>query len=73
MSGRVDIMLSHDWPRGIEHHGNTHQLLQWKPHFRQDVRKLSCMYIMLAVFVHVCYNDQISSDFLRWVTISVAT
>ncbi|XP_064387809.1 uncharacterized protein LOC135335991 [Halichondria panicea] len=37
VSGKVDIMLSHDWPRGIEHHGNTHQLLQWKPHFRQDV------------------------------------
>ncbi|KAJ3189445.1 hypothetical protein HDU85_003075 [Gaertneriomyces sp. JEL0708] len=27
----VDVMLSHDWPRGIAFSGNTRQLLQMKP------------------------------------------
>ena len=30
---RVDIMLSHDWPLGIEQHGNTQELLRKKPYF----------------------------------------
>ncbi|KAL3912022.1 MAG: hypothetical protein SGILL_007050, partial [Bacillariaceae sp.] len=33
----VDIMLSHDWPLGIEQHGNTNDLLRRKPYFRQEV------------------------------------
>jgi len=32
----VDVMLSHDWPRGIYHHGNLPQLLRTKPYFRQE-------------------------------------
>ncbi|KAJ3050680.1 lariat debranching enzyme, partial [Rhizophlyctis rosea] len=27
----IDIMLSHDWPRGIYFHGNTRRLIQMKP------------------------------------------
>ncbi|AAS51280.1 ACR053Wp [Eremothecium gossypii ATCC 10895] len=34
---RLDVMMSHDWPRGIEQYGNCAQLLRWKPHFRSDV------------------------------------
>ncbi|ODQ52076.1 DBR1-domain-containing protein [Saitoella complicata NRRL Y-17804] len=34
----IDVMLSHDWPRGIYHHGNTHSLLQRKPFFRREVQ-----------------------------------
>jgi len=26
-------MLSHDWPQGIENHGNLKQLLKYKPFF----------------------------------------
>mmetsp|Transcript_13625 Transcript_13625/g.28726 ORF Transcript_13625/g.28726 Transcript_13625/m.28726 type:complete len:491 (+) Transcript_13625:3-1475(+) len=33
----IDIMVSHDWPRGIAHHGDTSQLLQRKPFFREEV------------------------------------
>ncbi|TPX70246.1 hypothetical protein SpCBS45565_g01870 [Spizellomyces sp. 'palustris'] len=31
ISKPIDIMLSHDWPRGIAFHGNTRALLQMKP------------------------------------------
>ncbi len=35
----LDIMITHDWPRGIAHHGNVTQLLQQKPFFRQEVER----------------------------------
>ncbi|GAX22024.1 hypothetical protein FisN_6Hh271 [Fistulifera solaris] len=35
----VNIMLSHDWPRGIEQHGNTEGLLKKKPFFRDEVQQ----------------------------------
>jgi lariat debranching enzyme len=37
ISGRVDIMLSHDWPQGVCHHGNLQQLLRAKPFLKQDI------------------------------------
>lgn len=36
---RVDLMLSHDWPAGIEHHGNLRELLQKKKYFKADIEK----------------------------------
>jgi lariat debranching enzyme len=36
---RVDLMLSHDWPLGIEQHGNTQALLRKKPYFRAEVEQ----------------------------------
>ncbi|KAI0657054.1 DBR1-domain-containing protein [Cubamyces menziesii] len=33
------IFLSHDWPQGIEHHGNLRDLLRRKPYFREDINK----------------------------------
>lgn len=33
--GPLDVMLSHDWPRGIYHHGDMQRLLRAKPFFRQ--------------------------------------
>ncbi|XP_063237675.1 lariat debranching enzyme isoform X2 [Bacillus rossius redtenbacheri] len=33
----VDIFLSHDWPRGVYHHGDVNQLLRHKPFFREEV------------------------------------
>ncbi|EPX71305.1 RNA lariat debranching enzyme Dbr1 [Schizosaccharomyces octosporus yFS286] len=35
----VDIFLSHDWPRGIEQHGDTIKLLKNKPFFRKEVER----------------------------------
>ena len=34
----TDIMMSHDWPRGIEQHGNTQSLLKKKKFFAEEVR-----------------------------------
>ncbi len=34
----VDIMLSHDWPRGIEQHGNTTALIRKKRFFLQEIQ-----------------------------------
>ncbi|KAG5361284.1 Lariat debranching enzyme [Yarrowia sp. C11] len=33
----IDIFMSHDWPAGIEHFGNTKKLLQEKKHFKADI------------------------------------
>lgn len=35
----VDIVLSHDWPVGIEQYGNKQKLLKQKPYFTQDIKK----------------------------------
>ncbi|XP_030570066.1 lariat debranching enzyme [Drosophila novamexicana] len=37
LSGKVDIFMSHDWPRGIQEYGNKAQLLRFKPHFTEDI------------------------------------
>jgi hypothetical protein len=37
LSGRVDIMMTHDWPQGVCHHGNLQQLLRHKPFLKQDI------------------------------------
>lgn len=34
---RLDIVMSHDWPRGIYHYGNLNQLTRRKPHFRNEI------------------------------------
>jgi hypothetical protein len=34
----VDIALSHDWPRGIAHHGDMAQLFRAKTFLRREVR-----------------------------------
>lgn len=34
---RLSIMLSHDWPQGIEQHGDTAGLIRRKPFFRQEI------------------------------------
>ncbi|KAJ7084063.1 lariat debranching enzyme, C-terminal domain-containing protein [Mycena belliarum] len=34
---KVDIMMSHDWPRGIEKHGDTEALLRENPRFKTSI------------------------------------
>ncbi|CAF0889422.1 unnamed protein product [Didymodactylos carnosus] len=34
----IDIVISHDWPRGITSYGNTTKLLQYKKHFYNDIK-----------------------------------
>ncbi|RKP21837.1 hypothetical protein ROZALSC1DRAFT_26769, partial [Rozella allomycis CSF55] len=36
-NGKIDIFLSHDWPQGIEHCGDTNDLLRRKPYFKNDI------------------------------------
>jgi len=36
-SSSIDIMMSHDWPRNIYHHGNLPLLLQRKPFFKDEI------------------------------------
>lgn len=33
----IDIMLTHDWPTGIYHHGNIQQLIRIKPYFANEI------------------------------------
>jgi lariat debranching enzyme len=35
---QVDVGLSHDWPRGVEHHGNERHLFNMKPDFEAESR-----------------------------------
>lgn len=35
----VDLMVSHDWPSGIEFNGDTDTLLRTKPWFKSDIEK----------------------------------
>ena len=38
LSGHVDVVLSHDWPRGVHRHGNERRLLQSKRFLEQEVQ-----------------------------------
>ena len=37
-SSVTDVMISHDWPRGVEQHGDLDSLLRRKKHFRDEVQ-----------------------------------
>lgn len=37
----IDVFISHDWPKGIYHHGNVNQLLKKKPFFQKEVQENS--------------------------------
>ncbi|KAM0792058.1 hypothetical protein ACM66B_004764 [Microbotryomycetes sp. NB124-2] len=36
---RIDVFLSHDWPLGIEQHGDTAGLIREKPFFKQEIEE----------------------------------
>ncbi|KAA8915993.1 hypothetical protein TRICI_001808 [Trichomonascus ciferrii] len=36
---RMDVMMSHDWPAGIDQYGNLNWLLKAKPFFKADIEK----------------------------------
>lgn len=36
---RMDVMLSHDWPAGIDQHGDLNWLLKVKPFFKSDIER----------------------------------
>ncbi len=36
---RLDVFVSHDWPLGIEQHGDTRNLIKRKPYFRQEIER----------------------------------
>eukprot|EP00088_Acartia_fossae_P049504 TRINITY_DN5455_c1_g1_i9.p1 TRINITY_DN5455_c1_g1~~TRINITY_DN5455_c1_g1_i9.p1 ORF type:complete len:543 (-),score=132.16 TRINITY_DN5455_c1_g1_i9:340-1968(-) len=38
-SNPPDIMLSHDWPRGVTKYGNAEQLIRFKKHFKDEIEQ----------------------------------
>lgn len=41
LSGDMDVCISHDWPRGIYHHGDTRDLIRYKPFFAAEIESNS--------------------------------
>lgn len=39
LSGKLDIVMSHDWPNGIAKYGDMEQLLRRKPYFEKDLKR----------------------------------
>ncbi|CAL1544742.1 unnamed protein product, partial [Lymnaea stagnalis] len=39
ITGPVDVFLSHDWPKGIYHHGDTAALIKKKPFFQKEIEE----------------------------------
>lgn len=37
LSGKIDIIMSHDWPTNVTKHGNEGQLIRFKPFFQNDI------------------------------------
>ncbi|CAN0035499.1 unnamed protein product, partial [Discosporangium mesarthrocarpum] len=37
LTGHMDVVVSHDWPRGIAKYGDKDSLLRFKPYFREEV------------------------------------
>lgn len=37
LTGKIDIFMSHDWPKGIYNHGNKQQLARFKPFLREEM------------------------------------
>lgn len=35
---QIDIMMSHDWPTDVHEYGNAVELIEFKPHFRDQIR-----------------------------------
>ena len=46
-----DVFMSHDWPLGIEQHGETDALIREKPFFREEVR---CLFSISRVPTEPC-------------------
>ena len=60
----LDVFLSHDWPRGIAHHGATAELLRKKPFFREEVRG-GCTYQGLALLLCTLYQEAVNGCVTR--------
>lgn len=39
MNHDMDIIMSHDWPVGIERYGNQSKLIKMKPFFKEDIKR----------------------------------
>lgn len=69
---KIDIFLSHDWPRGITNCGNVQQLLRKKPYFKAEV--IICFEFISSVCLQfLIIYPQVSSllyrgllDLLKW-------
>ena len=41
LSQPIDLFMSHDWPRGVYHHGDLDRLLRLKPYFKDEIENNS--------------------------------
>ncbi|KAK2705390.1 hypothetical protein QYM36_017435 [Artemia franciscana] len=39
LTGKIDILITHDWPRGIYNYGDKNTLLRYKEFFREEVEQ----------------------------------
>ena len=39
LSNPVNIVMSHDWPKGVYHYGNLDELYRWKGFLRQEIEE----------------------------------
>jgi lariat debranching enzyme len=59
-SPRLGVMLSHDWPQGIEQYGDTDGLIRRKPFFRQEIADNSLGTILWAALPWHSYSTHCS-------------
>ncbi|KAG6444826.1 lariat debranching enzyme isoform X2 [Manduca sexta] len=57
VKGKVHVMLSHDWPRGITNHGDVESLLKRKPFFREDIESNQLGSVPAATLLHQLKPD----------------
>ncbi|CAB3251738.1 unnamed protein product [Arctia plantaginis] len=57
LKDKVDVMLSHDWPRGITEYGNKEALLKRKPFFREDIESNQLGSIPAETLLHTLKPD----------------
>ena len=54
---QVDIAMSHDWPAGAVNYGNVDNLLRFKPHFEEDVKKFGVAFRLITEHLEMQAQD----------------
>jgi lariat debranching enzyme len=60
LTGKVDVLLTHDWPQQISHYGDSEALFRRKSFLRAEVEYL------LIVMIHICVCVPIATRVVRY-------